>query len=254
MDYPLIFWLYEDDDRLFHRSFLADHALFSLEPSLIQKNNLAPSSGSDSSQGSQLPEKLGNEAKEGLLDAFKSRQAKSLFENLKGETITSEVKFPGSVHLENCSDTKLILVNKVSSITLVNCSNVILSFVSVISTCELIRCNDCQITCSMSCATYTLDDSHKIKITFPRSAQGQEASLFVSTRSSNVQLHAANSITPGAGASLQSHDDITTVINDKIAEGGSKHLQFQTKFADGKFSTTELKREGSQGYVVSLGS
>lgn len=124
---------------------------------------------------------------------------------------------------------------------------VTLEFASVISQLQMIHSTGCVVSCTDTITTVTMDDCAECQFSFPHGCS--PSVVHANVRSTNlVAMPAPES---------QGESSLTHTIefgNEPAAEEGEEEEQIQqylTKFEDGIFSTSLLKREGG-GYVVAL--
>jgi len=308
IDLPLLFWKYDGDDVVYHRSLKNDAEMFTIVaketqssfevgsriiasfegqskigvisgpltdgqyPILFEdeKNTISyqpmdavhlfdPSASSETFPAA-------HEAIKGLTMAFNSRPKKTLFENMSNEIFECDVKLPGAVHMENCTDSKVTMLYKVSDITMVNCHRIEFVFPSVVSSLNMIKSTNCQLHCQDYCATYSLEHCSAVRINFYKQTQREEMINPVhcnTTECSEISLVAIakkySSVEQKDTFSSSSHQDnpdslqvlddttdnnVSYIIERNDTTGsGDKIASSQTIYDNGVFSTS-AQREG----------
>jgi len=203
-EYPLVHWVFSDEDVEKHRSFLINADMFTVP----REEDLGQSTGESAASG---------------------KSSKVFIHKKKGEELKLDAKTPQSLQIEACEDCTLVLSEPVLSLTLVNCTNIKTTFVSVASRCELIKSGGCTFVCQSSCGTYFLEDSIGTKIIFPKNSPGSVQWLTVKALKTVLEAHDSE------GSKTLSHDIEKAAIEKEIAD--SALVRLRTTYIKGTFST-----------------
>lgn len=178
---------------------------------------------------------------QGLMVAYESHPKKEIFENLGNfHHLPIHVKFPDSVHFENCTESKITLLHKVSAVTLINCEGIQLHFSSVISSFDVIRSKNCEFHCRNVCRSYLLEDCKRISILFPETHEKKPV-LFIANKCDDITLSAMSKPPPYDNVS-----SFTINLDDKkeeIEEDGGDSSELKIIYQRSKFVTKVLDRQ-----------
>ncbi len=97
------------------------------------------------------------------------RPKKFVIENKKSTDVTCDASAPSGVYISKCEDVTVSIAKKVSSVTLHGCKNIKVFFSSTIQNAEIIKSTSCNLTCTLNCPLWHLEDAEDCNITFPGS-------------------------------------------------------------------------------------